>query len=553
MTNDEAAPAASVPAPVTNVSVAHMAPGGTNPRKSFDKVALDELTSSVREHGVLQPVLLRPWPAGKKPPKSTKGVDVGFLNYEIVAGERRWRAAQAAGLAEIPALVRELTDTQVLEIQVVENLQRTDLHPLEEADGYRRLVAAKYDVARIAERVGRSVAYIYDRLKLANLVDEARELFLAGKIQAGHAIVLARLKPEDQKRAIETDGVLFDDEHLLWDPEAPSTPEDESKKPRTVRELQAWIDEHVHFDELGPEADAMLFPDTVQAVTRAVEDAEKVVQITHESFVQPCAKDGDRIYGPQAWRRADPSCERQVTGVIVVGPGRGQAFPVCVDKKRCEVHWKDEIRARKRAEKAVTKSGKTGADKYELQRQKQERQYKREEAERQRWLKAVPEILEAIASAVKAVPATSAGPLGDVLVGIFDRLLERSKKAGAFVPRGKSAEDLVRHLAFLALCEQAGDQWSGPRNFPKRAKALGIDVAKILDQVAPAAPAGECRTCGCTEEKACKGGCGWTQTPDPKTGLGLCSACASKAAIAKTGKLVHALHSKPKARRGKAA
>ncbi len=508
----------------------------TNPRKAFDKDADRELADSVKKHGVLQPVLVRVLPAGGG-------------RYELVAGERRLRAAAAAGLAEIPAIVRDLTDDQALEIQVVENLQRRDLHPLEEADGYRRLVAAKYDVARIAERVGRSVAYVYDRLKLANLIDGARQLFLAGKIQAGHAIVLARLKPEDQRRAIVTRGALFDDEHTLFDPDggdgvvvAEPLPKDlrpadddvadvidlADSKARTVRELQAWVDEHVKFDAHAD--DPVLFP-AVDLVAKAVEEEEKVVQITHEHFVQPCAKDGTRIMGPRTWRRAEPPCERQVTGVIVVGPGRGEAFPVCIDKKRCEVHWKAEIRAAKKAEKQATASGKTGADKYALESQKQEERYKREEEERNRWQKAVPSLLEAIAAAVKKTPATSTGPLGDVLVGCFNRGSDRAKKAGTFVPRGKSAEDLVRHLAFLALCEEAGDTWSGPRAFPKRAKAFGVDVVKILDEVAPAIVA-KCRQCGCTEDKACPGGCGWAESPNAKTGLGLCTKCAPKAAKA---------------------
>jgi ParB/RepB/Spo0J family partition protein len=492
------------PGPVTSVRITAAAPGGTNPRKVFEKTALDELRTSIIEHGVLQPLLLRPWPEGQRIPKGVK--NVGPVAFEIVAGERRWRAAQAAGLEEIPALVRELTDDQVLEIQVVENLQRQDLHPLEEADGYRRLVASNYDVKMIAEKVGRSVAYVYDRLKLADLIDGARELFLAGKIQAGHAIVLARLAPEDQKRAIVTDGALFEDEHTLFDPTVIAETEESRfealpadlldkkgdggpdlarSKTRTVRELQAWIDKHVKFD--AHDADPMLFPETVAAVQQSAEEELKVVQITHEHFVQPCAKDGSRIYGPSTWRPAEPPCERQVTGVIVVGPGRGQSLPVCIDKKGCDVHWRDAIRARKKAEKAATKSGKTGVDKYELQRQQQELQYKREAAERERWLKAVPEILAAIAAAVKKAPATANGLLSEVLVACFDRGVGRAKKAGTFLPRGKSAEDLVRHLAFLALCEEAGDTWSGPRNFPKRAKALGFDVKAIVDKVAPPA------------------------------------------------------------------
>jgi ParB family chromosome partitioning protein len=180
------------------VLVGVIAPSATNPRKVLDKTALEELTASVRKQGILQSLTLRPWPKHRPRP------DGPAPEFEIVIGERRWRAALDAGLANVPALVRDMTDAEAAEAQVVENLQRADLHPLEEAEGYRQLLASKspaYDVARIAERVGRSVAYIYDRLHLLDLVKETRALFREGRIMAGHAVLLARLKPEDQPTA----------------------------------------------------------------------------------------------------------------------------------------------------------------------------------------------------------------------------------------------------------------------------------------------------------------------------------------------------------------
>ncbi len=116
---------------ITTALVSRIAPSPTNPRKHFDDAALAELTASVLQHGVLQPILLRPWPAdyayqGSRP------------TFEIVAGERRWRAAKAANEAWINVVVRDLSTREVLEMQIVENLQRADLHPLEEAEGYAR-------------------------------------------------------------------------------------------------------------------------------------------------------------------------------------------------------------------------------------------------------------------------------------------------------------------------------------------------------------------------------------------------------------------------------
>jgi ParB/RepB/Spo0J family partition protein len=139
------------------VPLAKITPSTTNPRKSFPKDKLDELTDSVKRLGVLQPILLRPLNGGG--------------TYELVAGERRYRASKAAGLTDIPATVRELTDAEVLEIQVIENLQRSDPHELEEAEGYERCSSAhpsgeKYTVDEIAAKVGKSRSYVFGRLKL---------------------------------------------------------------------------------------------------------------------------------------------------------------------------------------------------------------------------------------------------------------------------------------------------------------------------------------------------------------------------------------------------
>ncbi|HKQ00518.1 MAG TPA: ParB/RepB/Spo0J family partition protein [Actinomycetes bacterium] len=500
----------------------------TNPRRAFGD--LTELTESIRKAGVLQPVLARPVPKQGKDGKA----------HELVFGHRRYRAAQAAGLGTIPAMVREMTDIEVLEAQLIENCQRTDIHPLEEAQGYFQLVTTRgggYDAARIAERVGRSVAYVYDRLKLLRLTKQAQELFLAGHITAGHAVILARLKPEDQKRAIGEpgEGPLLYEESLLWDPN-----EDDGDEPPlrlkaiSVRELQAWVDKNVRFDTEAVEP--MLFPATAQTITEAREEAEKIVPITHDHHVTPEAKpeDGSRTYGPMSWRRADgreksKTCAHAVTGVIVVGYGRGEAFKVCIDKKKCQVHWGEEQKAAKKRASAASKGGKTGEDRWEIQRRRDEAAEKREAAARDRWKKAAPAILEAVAAAVKKASPRAGGLLGELLVqGIWPKHYGPPPK---LVSRGSTAEDLVRHVAFLILASEASDSWRAPREFPKRAKAFGIDVRKILDQVVPEeAPEPACRECGCTESNACEGGCSWVE-PD------LCSACApAKPAKAKKKK-----------------
>jgi ParB family chromosome partitioning protein len=165
----------------------------TNPRSHFDEGALAELAANIKEHGVLQPVLLRPRPNGESE------------SYELVVGSRRYRVSKLARRETIPATIRELTDTQVVEIQLVENLLREGVHELDEANGYaalQKLNPSTYTVETIALKVSRSPAYVHSRLQLLNLVDETKQAFRAGKLTVSHAFEMARLTPKDQQRAL---------------------------------------------------------------------------------------------------------------------------------------------------------------------------------------------------------------------------------------------------------------------------------------------------------------------------------------------------------------
>jgi ParB/RepB/Spo0J family partition protein len=156
---------------------------------------MEGLTASVREKGVVEPILVRPM----------KGI--GSNLFEIVFGARRFRASKAAGRAEIPALIRELSDLEVVELQVIENLQRADVHPLEEAEGYEQLLQSterQYSVDEIAAKVGKSKAYVYGRMKLLALCKEAREAFYDGALTPSVALLVARIPGEDlQKKALK--------------------------------------------------------------------------------------------------------------------------------------------------------------------------------------------------------------------------------------------------------------------------------------------------------------------------------------------------------------
>ena len=443
-----------------------------NPRKHFDPVKLKELEASIRESGVRVPLVVRP-----------SGLLVD--GYEIGAGHRRYQAATAAGVADVPVLIQEMTDDDFAELLTFENLEHEDLHALDEAQGYRMLMERGYDVGRIAGRLGKSVKYVYDRVKLLQLTKELQRLFLAGKMTAGHAILLARLSPADQTRAIDDEsGGLFEAEHVLWDPDGK---DDDQVKPVSVRELQGWIDQHVRFN--AGAADPMLFPETVSAVMAAKEGAEKLVPITHEHYIQPEARDG-RTFGPRSWKRADgrlkaKTCNFSVTGVIVIGPGRGEAFKVCVDKDKCATHWGSEKleRARKAARGEIGGSQKGAAARYEREQAKAKALQGKTEAARARWKTATPAILQALALAVKKASPRSRGLLADIVLRAIERPFGVRVPAG-IVPRGTTAEDLVRHAAFSILAGEC-QGFDAHERFPKQARAFGLDVRKLVDAAAP--------------------------------------------------------------------
>ena len=162
----------------------------TNPRKTFDEAAMQELAASICENGVLQPLLVRP--------RTER-------SFEIVFGERRYRGAAMAERETVPVCIREMTDAQVLEAQLVENLQRQDVHPLHEAQGFAallRLEEAKYSIELIAAKCGKHPGYVASRLRLTELAPAAVEAFTKDEIGLGHALLLAKLQPQQQEEAL---------------------------------------------------------------------------------------------------------------------------------------------------------------------------------------------------------------------------------------------------------------------------------------------------------------------------------------------------------------
>ncbi len=160
------------------IPIAALRPGDGQPRRHFDEDALDSLAQSIRERGMLQPIIAR-------------RVDGAPGQYEIVAGERRWRAAQRAGLAEAPVILREMTDRDALEIALVENVQREDLNPVEEAGGYQNLIDTfDYTQDDLAKAVGKSRPHVANMLRLLKLPEKTQSRLASGELSAGHARAL---------------------------------------------------------------------------------------------------------------------------------------------------------------------------------------------------------------------------------------------------------------------------------------------------------------------------------------------------------------------------
>lgn len=178
------------------IRLEHLQSSPTNPRKSFPAAMIADLASSIGQHGVLQPILVRPIATIAAPPGSKIEPET---RYEVVCGECRFRAARAAGLEAIPASVRQLDDDQVLEIQLVENLSRSDLDPIEEAYGYERLRAHGFSIRKIAEKVSKSANYVYQRLRLSELPQEIKDAVTDGILTTPMALLIATIPMESMQ------------------------------------------------------------------------------------------------------------------------------------------------------------------------------------------------------------------------------------------------------------------------------------------------------------------------------------------------------------------
>ena len=348
-----------------DLPVTALTESASNPRKRFDENGLNELAASFKTQGVLAPLLVR---------------ELDESKYEVIAGARRLRAAKLAELESVPVRVVKLTDAESIEAQCVENLQREDIHPLEEALGFKSLLelGEPYSIAHIAARAGKSEAYIYGRLRLADLIPSVAEAFLKDKITIGHALLIAKLPASQQQEAFTASF------RGIW------TSEGNAQILIPVRELAAWIESNIllqlasaRFDKqdetLFPEAGScgdcpkrtgfnkLLFADvrkdscTDPQCFRAKIDAHvaktlaakpNLVQISSAWNTREGAPLGRNRYLELQTKKAKANgprtkqvgferpCDKMTEAIVMDGGRRGELVKVCADLT-CRVHHPD--------------------------------------------------------------------------------------------------------------------------------------------------------------------------------------------------------------------
>ncbi len=209
-----------------------------NPRRHFDESELQDLASSIRQHGIVQPVVVR---------------TVGDSRYEIIAGERRWRAAQLAGFTDVPVIVRDVDDRTALELAIVENVQRSDLNPLEEAMGYEQLIAEHgYTQNDLGEIIGKSRSHVANSLRLLKLPDPVRGMLADGSLSAGHARALVSTSdPAHLARTIVAKGLSVRDAERLAQNDIKSQGAVSEKRPASEKDSDTIALERSLSDALG--------------------------------------------------------------------------------------------------------------------------------------------------------------------------------------------------------------------------------------------------------------------------------------------------------------
>lgn len=357
----------------------------TNPRKHIDPKKQKELESSIQAKGVIVPILVRPIPDGD--PDAVE-------QFEVVAGERRYRAAKTAKLDHVPCQIRAMLDEEALEIQVIENDQREDVHPLEQAEGYLQL-QKKNDLTpeQIAAKVGKDVSWVYKRIRLTALIEPAKKAYYADQLTLGHAELIARLQPEDQKLALKFTLQFwpdFDGEHAPDNEVNPDAGDflntaiiGEARTACSVRDLRDFIQQRLMLNLVNAEFD----PSDAQLVAKAgacetcpkrsgfaqelfgdiaktrdicldrvcyagkqnahVEALKAKLKQGRTKFIELTADQSRPAGYPNAVKEGSSTikiitgkpCKFVRVGIYIDGVNKGKVVQVCNERVKCRKHW----------------------------------------------------------------------------------------------------------------------------------------------------------------------------------------------------------------------
>jgi len=327
-----------------------------NPRRTpYPPARFAELVQSVRARGILQPLNVRRRGSG----------------YQVVTGDNRRLAAIEAQLEAVPCLSRELSDLDVLEIQLIENIQRHDMHPIDEGLAFAQLIASKqHTVESIASKVGKSIRWVYQRLEFTKLIPEATAAFLDGSLTASHAERLTRHNAENQRLILE-DGCF--ERSLVGDPAELVLV--------SVYSLDLWIAEHIVLDVDVP-ALAQQLPEIGEARAAVEADGAKLLQVSasYNSHGNPVG-----VLGRMEWKKAtgQEKCTLSERAVIVKGDGQGQVITVCRNRS-CPKHWPTDAVARSTSTRAASSPAKPLSPKASAAEERAREKHKKWQADQAR-------------------------------------------------------------------------------------------------------------------------------------------------------------------------
>ncbi len=524
-----------------------------NPRRTYDKKLLDELTESIKAKGVQDPITVR----------SVNS------HYEVVAGSRRVRAAAAAGLKEIPAFIREFTDEEASQFAIIDNLQREDITPLDEAEGYALLLKKQRGTAeKIAAQIGKPRAYVVQRLKLNALIDPAKKALQSGTLPLGHAILIARLQPKDQQRtfqfAVKTWQQFKGDFEFRNELNPSLTDEkleqykDPARTVCSISDLRKFIDERINLDlraaafdtkdvELLPKAGACincpkrtgfnkdLFDDITKGDFCTDADCYGAKQTAFTDRLKATLKKDKKKYQEitRDQRKPDdhPSaitersfkyvkgkpCKFTRTGIYIDADMKGKTALICSAKKECKQHFGEQIAERK----SRSSSGRSGSHiDYETQERQRE---ERTAAAKKRFVPIVIEIL-------KKIPAALPKGWEEQIVKVLRTEVPWEARQEAKSIKLTTIQKI--NLAILLHRFDIGITYEGKISAGvfKAAKELGVKFEPILQKISDeekAAAERKCEICGCTEKHACKDGCSWDPAFLAQKRY-VCSACVDK-------------------------